>query len=65
MVEKKGKPNEPVVKVKDERRIKFFAGVARAAFNTDAIVVDNAVPNGIEKYAMRRGVVLIGVAPED
>lgn len=60
LIEKK-----PGEKIKDEKRIKFFAGIARAAFNCDAVVVDNAVPNGIEKYAMRRGVHLIGVAPEN
>ena len=30
----------------------------------DAIIVDSAISTGIEKYAMRRGVKLIGVAPE-
>ena len=50
---------------KESSRGKFYAGIARAAFNCDAIVVDSAVANGIEKYAMRRGVRLIGVAPEN
>jgi hypothetical protein len=43
---------------------KFYAGIARACFNTDAIIVDNAVTTGIEKFALRRGIKLIGVAPE-
>lgn len=43
---------------------KFYAGIARACFNTDAIIVDNAVATGIEKFALRRDVKIIGVAPE-
>jgi hypothetical protein len=31
----------------------------------DAVIVDNAISTGIEKYAIRRGVKLIGVAPEN
>ena len=45
-------------------RGKFYAGVARAAFNTDAVIVDNGLSSGIEKFALRRGVKLIGIAPE-
>lgn len=30
----------------------------------DAIIVDSGITTGIEKYVMRRGVKLIGVAPE-
>lgn len=46
-------------------RGKFYAGIARAAFNCDAVVIDSGISTGIEKYAIRRGVKLIGVAPEN
>ena len=57
----------PVVNLigaKETNRGKFYAGIARACFNTDAIIVDNGISTGIEKYCIRRGVKLIGVAPE-
>lgn len=38
----------------DQARGKFFAGIARACHNTDAIIVDNAVTTGIEKFSLRR-----------
>jgi len=53
-----------LIGAKDTGRGKFYAGIARAAFNTDAIVIDSGIATGIEKYAMRRGVRLLGVAPE-
>ncbi len=46
-------------------RGKFYAGVARACFNTDAVIVDNGLASGIEKFCLRRGVKLFGVAPEN
>ena len=48
----------------EKGRGKFYAGIARAAFNTDAAIVDNGLASGIEKFTLRRGVKLIGVAPE-
>lgn len=45
-------------------RGKFYAGIARAAFNTDAIIVTNGIAVGIEKFVLRRGVKMVGVAPE-
>lgn len=48
----------------EKGRGKFYAGITRAAFNTDAVIIDNGVGSGIEKFALRRGVKLIGVAPE-
>lgn len=57
----------PVVNLigaKETNRGKFYAGIARACFNTDAVIVDSAISTGVEKYALRRGVKLIGVAPE-
>lgn len=38
----------------DNNRGKFYAGIARACHNTDAIIVDNGISSGIEKYSMRR-----------
>lgn len=51
-------------KMKDSPRGKFYAGIARACFNTDAVIVDNAITSGIEKFALRRGLKVVGVAPE-
>lgn len=31
----------------EKGRGKFFAGIARAAFNTDAVIVDNGLASGI------------------
>lgn len=53
-----------LIGAKETNRGKFYAGIARACFNTDAVVVDSAISTGIEKYTIRRGVKLIGVAPE-
>lgn len=36
-------------------RGKFYAGVARACFNSDAIIVDSGIETGLEQYAIRRG----------
>lgn len=57
----------PVVNIiggMENGRGKFYAGVARAAFNTDAVIVDNGLASGLEKFSLRRGVKLVGVAPE-
>ncbi|CAD8140538.1 unnamed protein product [Paramecium pentaurelia] len=57
----------PVVNLigaKETNKGKFYAGIARACFNTDAVIVDSGISTGIEKYVIRRGVKLIGVAPE-
>ena len=48
----------------EKGRGKFYAGVVRAAFNTDAVIVDNGLASGIERFALRRGVKFIGIAPE-
>lgn len=48
----------------EKGRGKFYAGIARAAFNTDAVIVDNGLASGLEKFTLRRGVKLIGIAPE-
>lgn len=48
----------------EKGRGKFYAGISRAAFNTDAVIVDNGLACGLEKFTLRRGVKLIGIAPE-
>lgn len=50
-----GYPVVNLIGAKDVGRGKFLAGIARACFNTDAIIVDSAIATGIEKYTMRRG----------
>lgn len=47
-----------------QRAGKTLAGVARAAFRTDAVVIDSGLGTGIEKFCARKQVPLIGVAPE-
>ena len=54
-----GYPIINLIGAKDTGRAKFFAGIARAAFNADAVVVDSAIATGIEKYAIRRGIAKI------
>ena len=46
-------------------RDKFWAGVSRACFNVDALIMQNCISSGIEKSAMRKGLNVIGVAPEN
>lgn len=47
-----------------QRAGKTLAGVARAAFRTDAIIIDSGLGSGMEKFCMRKHLNLIGVAPE-
>jgi len=49
---------------KDSGRGKLLAGVSRAAFRSDAAILDSGMASGIETYCLRRGVKLIGVFPE-
>ncbi len=53
-----------IIGAMEKSRGKFYAGISRAAFNTDAIIVDNGLACGLEKFTLRRGVKLIGIAPE-
>lgn len=41
-----------------------MAGVARAAFRTDATIIDSGVSTCIEKFCIRKNIQLIGVAPD-
>ena len=47
-----------------QRAGKTLAGVARAAFRTDSIIIDSGLGSGIEKFCLRKNVTLVGVAPE-
>jgi hypothetical protein len=50
-----GFPVVNLIGAKEVGRGKFYAGIARACFNTDSILLDTCIGTGIEKYAMRRG----------
>jgi hypothetical protein len=39
---------------RESGRGKFLAGLARAAFRSDAVVIDSGVETGIENYCLRR-----------
>jgi len=39
---------------KDSGRAKFYAGICRAAFRVDAVVLDSGIKSGIEQFALRR-----------
>jgi len=57
----------PVVIVggaKSERPGKTMAGICRAAFNTGAFVIDSGLGTCIERFCLRKGVMLLGVCPE-
>jgi len=45
-------------------RDKLLAGISRAAFKTDAVILDSGIRTGIEPFAVRRDVKLVGVCPE-
>jgi len=48
-----------------DQRGKLLSGAVRAAYSTDAIIVDNGLKSGIEAICYKRKVKLIGVCPED
>jgi len=45
------------------KRGKLYAGICRAAYKTDAVIIDSGIKTGIEPFAIRKGVKLIGVSP--
>jgi len=47
-----------------QRAGKALAGVCRAAFRTDACIIDSGIGSGIEKFCLRKEVLLVGIAPE-
>jgi SLOG in TRPM, prokaryote len=46
-----GYPVVNLIGARDTNRGKFYGGIARACFNTDAVIVDNAIGTGVEKFA--------------
>ena len=48
-----------------DSRSKLLIGLVRAAYNTDAVIVDSGMKNGIEQACHKKKVKLIGVCPED
>lgn len=38
----------------DTGKGKFYAGIARAAYKTDAVVIDSGIGTGIEPFTMRK-----------
>ncbi|OMJ93102.1 hypothetical protein SteCoe_4048 [Stentor coeruleus] len=60
--------NNPVILlsgVEGEKRAGLLVGIARAAYSTDAIIVDNGLKSGIETACYRKKVKLLGVCPEE
>ena len=47
-----------------DRPGKTMAGIARAAANTGASVLDSGITSGIERFSLRKQVQLVGVCPE-
>ena len=41
-----------------------MAGICRAAFNTGSFVIDSGLGTSIERFCLRKGVMLLGVSPE-
>lgn len=50
-----GYPVVNLIGAGQSNRGKFYAGVARACYNGDAIIVDSAFETGFEPYAIRKG----------
>jgi SLOG in TRPM, prokaryote len=40
-----------------------MGGIARAAFNTGAVLIDSGIGSGLEKFCIRKGLKLVGVCP--
>lgn len=47
-------PSVILAGARDSNRGKLLAGVARAAFRSDAVILDSGVKTGIESYCLRR-----------
>lgn len=52
-----------VVGARNTGRGNFVVGLARAAFRSDAVILDSGVQTGMELYAIREKVKLVGVFP--
>lgn len=47
-----------------QRAGKTMGGIARAALNSGALIIDSGVGSCIEKFCIRKGLKLVGVCPE-
>jgi len=47
-----------------QRAGKTLGGLARAAFNTGAILIDSGIGSCVEKFCIRKGLKLLGICPE-
>lgn len=47
-------PSVILAGARDSNRGKLLAGVARAAFRSDAVIIDSGIKTGIESYCLRR-----------
>lgn len=50
-----GYPVVNLIGAAQSKRGKFYAGVVRACFNGDAVIVDSAIETGLEPYVIRKG----------
>lgn len=60
--------NNPVILLsgaEGDKRAGLLVGIARAAYSTDAVIVDNGLKSGIETACYRKKVKLVGVCPEE
>ena len=53
-----GAPVLVMAGARESGRGKFLAGLARAAFRSDSVVIDSGVETGIENYCLRRSRIL-------
>lgn len=50
---------------RDSNRQNLLEGVSRAAFRSDAVIVDSGIKNGIERSVLRQNLKLVGVFPNE
>jgi hypothetical protein len=49
-----GSPVVIMAGARESGRGKFLAGLARAAFRSDAVIIDSGIETGLENYCLRR-----------
>jgi hypothetical protein len=52
-----GVPCVVLAGAKESDRGKFYAGIARACFRTDACLIDSGISVGVEPFALRRSTI--------
>ena len=60
--------NNPVILLsgaEGDKRAGLLVGIARAAYSTDAVIIDNGLKSGIETACFRKKVKLVGICPEE